>query len=250
MSRSSRRNSGTALVVGATGDIGRAIARRLGRDGWELQLAARDPAQLEAEAQDLRLRGISVSAHECDLLNEDGGVSLIDALPATPDVAVCTVGVLGDQSDAETDWRAAERVMRTNYLGPALLMGALANRFEQRGHGTLVGIGSIAGERGRRSNYAYGSAKSGFTTFLSGLRSRLLRSGVHVVTVKPGYVRTRMTDHLELPALLTAEPEDVAEAIARAIRKRRDVVFVGRLWRPVAFVVRAMPESIFKRISL
>ena len=165
--------------MGATGDIGRAIARRLGRDGWELQLAARDPAQLEAEAQDLRLRGISVSAHECDVL-KDGGVSLIDALPTTPDVAVCTVGALGDQPDAERDSRAAERVMRTNYLGPALLMGALANRFEERGHGTLIGISSIAGERGRRSNYAYGSAKSGFTSFLSGLRSRLWRSGVQV----------------------------------------------------------------------
>ena len=243
-------SSGTALVVGATGDIGRAISRRLGRDGWELQLAARDAAQLEAEAQDLRLRGISVSAHECDVLNEDGGVSLIDALPAMPDVAVCAVGALGDQSVTETDWRAAERIMRTNYVGPALLMGELANRFEQRGHGTLIGISSIAGERGRRSNYAYGSAKSGFTSFLSGLRSRLWRTGVHVVTVKPGYIRTRMTDHLELPALLTAEDDDVAQAISKAIRKRTDVVYVGRLWRPVAFVVRAIPESIFKRMSL
>ena len=237
-------------MVGATGDIGRAIARKLGHDGWELLLAAREPALLQAEAQDLRLRGVSVSIHQCDVLCQDAGVSLLDTLPVTPDIAVCTVGTLGDQSDAEGDWRAAEQTMRTNYLGPALLMGALANRFEERGHGTLIGISSIAGERGRRSNYAYGSAKSGFTSFLSGLRSRLWRSGVHVVTVKPGYVRTRMTDHLELPDLLTAEPEDVAEAIAKAIRKRRDVVFVGRLWRPVAFVVRAIPESIFKRISL
>ena len=140
--------------------------------------------------------------------------------------------------------------MRANYLGPALLMGALANRFEERGHGVLVGISSIAGERGRRSNYIYGSAKSGFTAFLSGLRSRLHRSGVCVVTVIPGYVRTRMTDHLELPALLTAAPEDVADAIAVAIRKRRNVVYVGRLWRDVALVLRAIPESIFKRLPL
>ena len=234
--------------MGATGDIGRAVTRRLGGDGWELQLAARDLQRLEAEAQDLRLRGASVSTHECDVLREDGSVSLIDALPTIPDVAVCTVGALGDQSHDAKDWQGAERIMRANYLGPALLMGALANRFEERGHGVLVGISSVAGERGRRSNYIYGSAKSGFTAFLSGLRSRLHRSGVAVVTVIPGFVRTRMTDHLALPALLTAEPEDVADAIAAAIRTRRNVVYVGRLWREVALVVRAIPESIFKRI--
>ena len=250
MSRGSHRNFRTALVVGATGDIGRAIARRLGRDGWELQLAARDPAQLEAQAQDLRLRGVPVDTYECDVLADSGGISLVDSLPVTPDVAICTVGVLGDQSDAEREWRTAERLMRTNYIGPALLMGALANRFEQRGHGVLVGISSIAGERGRRTNYTYGSAKSGLTSFLSGLRSRLHRSGVRVVTVKPGFVRTRMTDHLQLPAFLTAKPADVADAIAKAIKTRRDVVYVGRLWRAVAFTVRAVPESIFKRISL
>lgn len=250
MNRGKHPAAGTALVVGATGDIGRSVARRLGSAGWELQLAARDSQRLEAEAQDLRLRGVVVSIHEYDVLKDNGGVSLVDALPTLPDVAVCTVGALGDQSDGERDWRAAERVMQANYLGPALLMGALANRFEERGHGVLVGISSIAGERGRRSNYIYGSAKSGYTAFLSGLRSRLHRSGVGVVTVIPGYVRTRMTDHLELPALLTAEPEDVADAIVLAIRKRRNVVYVGRLWRDVALVLRAIPESIFKRIPL
>ncbi|MDE0658672.1 MAG: SDR family NAD(P)-dependent oxidoreductase, partial [Gammaproteobacteria bacterium] len=182
---------GTALVVGATGDIGRAIARRLGRDGWKLQLAGRDGQRLEAEAQDLRLRGVSVEIHRCDVQNENAGVSLLDALSATPDIAVCTVGMLGDQSAASENLATAEVIMRTNYTGPALLMGELANRFEQRGSGVLVGISSIAGDRGRRTNYTYGSAKSGFTTFLAGLRNRLWRSGVHVITVKPGYVRTR-----------------------------------------------------------
>ncbi|MDE0039586.1 MAG: SDR family oxidoreductase [Gammaproteobacteria bacterium] len=239
-----------ALVLGATGDIGRAVARRLGRDGWQLQLAARDGQRLEAEARDLRLRGISVETHPCDVLSEDAGVSLLDALSATPDVAVCTVGVLGDQSAASDDWRTAERLMRTNYNGPALLMGELANRFEQRGSGVLVGISSIAGERGRGTNYTYGSAKSGFTAFLSGLRNRLWRSGVHVVTVKPGYVRTRMTDHLDLPGLLTVDPDQVADRIAVAIRRSQDVVHVGRLWRGVSLVLRTIPERLFKRMSL
>ena len=188
--------------------------------------------------------------YQCDVLKQDAGATLLDALSVMPDVAICVVGLLGEQSDAEQDWRAAERIMRTNYVGPALLMGELANRFEQRRSGVLVGISSIAGERGRRANYAYGSAKSGFSAFLSGLRNRLWRSGVHVVTVNPGFVRTRMTDHLDLPALLTVDAEQVADRVAVAIEKSRDVIYVGRRWRVVAFVLRAIPERLFKRLTL
>ena len=140
--------------------------------------------------------------------------------------------------------------MRTNYVGPALLLGALAERFAQRGSGVLVGVGSVAGERGRAANYVYGSAKAGFTAFLSGLRNRLFAAGVHVVTVKPGFVRTRMTDGMDLPARLTAEPEEVAAAVVRAIRRRRDVVYVRRVWRPITLILRAVPESVFKRLAL
>ena len=240
----------TALVIGATSDIGRAIAHALAEDGCALQLAARDPARLERETRDLRVRtGVAVTAHRCDVLDEDGGVSLLDTLDPLPDVAVCVVGRLGDQAESQRDGAAAERVMRTNYVGPALLMGALAERFERRGGGVLVGVSSVAGERGRAANYVYGSAKAGFTAFLSGLRGRLAASGVHVVTVKPGFVRTRMTDGMDLPARLTATPEEVAAAVVAAIRRRRDVIYVRRVWRPIMFVLRAVPERVFKRMS-
>ena len=240
----------TALVIGATSDIGRAIAHALAEDGCALQLAARDPVRLERETRDLRVRtGVAVTAHRCDVLDEDGGVSLLVTLDPLPDVAVCVVGRLGDQAESQRDGAAAERVMRTNYVGPALLMGALAERFERRGDGVLVGVSSVAGERGRASNYVYGSAKAGFTAFLSGLRSRLAASGVHVVTVKPGFVRTRMTDGMDLPARLTATPEEVAAAVVAAIHRRRDVIYVRRVWRPIMFVLRAVPERLFKRMS-
>ena len=242
---------GTALVVGATSDIGRAVARRLARDGCALQLAARDVEALAAEVRDLRpAAGGGVTAHRCDVLDADGGVSLLDALDALPDVAVCVVGMLGDQRAARRDGAAAERIMRTNYVGPALLTAALAERFERRGSGVLVGVSSVAGDRGRASNYVYGSAKAGFSAFLSGLRSRLAGSGVHVVTVKPGYVRTRMTRGMDLPPRLTAEPDEVARAVVRAIRRRRDVVYVRRVWRVIMLVVRALPERVFKRTKL
>ena len=240
----------TALVIGATSDIGRAIARKLAAAGYALQLAARDPARLEREARDLRVRaGAAATLRRCDVL-EDGGVSLLDDLDPLPDVAVCVVGLLGDQAESQRDAAAAERVMRANYVGPALLLGALAERFERRGGGVLVGISSVAGERGRAANYVYGAAKAGFTAFLSGLRGRLVASGVRVVTIKPGFVRTRMTAGMDLPALLTAEPDEVAAAVVRAVRRRRDVVYVRRIWRPLMFIVRAVPERVFKRLKL
>ena len=240
----------TALVIGASSDIGRAIAHTMADGGCALQLAARDPARLEREARDIRVRkGAAVATHHCDVLDEDGGVSLLDELDPLPDVAACVVGLLGDQAEGQRDANAAGRVMRTNYIGPALLMGALAEHFERRGGGILVGVSSVAGDRGRASNYVYGSAKAGFTAFLSGLRGRLAASGVHVVTVKPGFVRTRMTDGMDLPARLTATPEEVAAAVVKAIRRRRDVVYVRRVWRPIMFVIRAIPERLFKRMK-
>ena len=241
----------TALVIGATSDIGRAIARRLAADGYALQLAARDVTRLEDEAVDIRSRwGASVTTQHCDVLEKDGGSASLAGLEPLPDVAICVVGLLGAQDRSERDGAAAERVMRTNYVGPALLLGALAQRFAQRGSGILVGVSSVAGDRGRGANYIYGSAKAGFTAFLSGLRNRLARTGVHVLTVKPGFVRTRMTAGMDLPALLTATPDEVAAAVAGALRARRDVVYVRRIWRLIMLVVRAVPERVFKRMKM
>ena len=241
----------TALVIGATSDIGRAIARKLADEGWTLQLAARDWERLEREAQDLRVRtGVTVTSHRCDVLKDEGGTLILNALDPLPDIVVCVVGLLGNQAKNQRNPATAERVIRTNYVGPALLMGTLAERFEQRGSGVIVGVSSVAGDRGRAANYIYGSAKAGVTTFLSGLRNRLAASGVHVVTVKPGFVRTRMTDGMNLPAGLTAEPKEVAAAVVKGIHRRRDVVYVPRVWRLVMLVLGAVPERFFKRISI
>ena len=242
---------GVALVIGATSDIGRATARRLAAEMGIVQLAGRHVERLEREARDIRIRtAASVTVHRCDVLQIDGSVALVKALDPLPDVAVCVVGALGDQFRAQRDAQVAEEIIATNYVGPATLLGALAERFEARGAGTLVGIGSVAGDRGRGSNYVYGSAKAGFAAFLSGLRNRLAGKGVHVVTVKPGYVHTRVTDGMDLPELLTAEPIEVADAIVQAIRRRRDVVYVRRRWRFLMWIVRGMPEGIFKRLTI
>lgn len=241
----------TALVIGATSDIGRAIARRLAKEGYNMQLAARDPVQLERGEQDLRVyTDLTVTSCQTDVLQADNGLSLLDELDPLPNIAVCVIGSLGDHNESIQDPAAAAQVMQVNYTGPALLMGVLAKRFEERGSGVLIGISSVAGDRGRATNYIYGSAKAGFTAFLSGLRNRLTASGVRVITVKPGYVRTRMTDGIDLPAWLTATPEEVAAAVANAIHRRRDVVYVRRIWHLIMLIIRILPESIYKRITL
>ena len=239
---------GTALVIGATSDIGRETARLLAAQDWTLQLAGRDASALAREACDIEVRsGKAPQVLAWDAL--EGG-SLVDDLDPLPDLAVCLVGLLGDQAQSQRDAQAAARVMRTNYTAPALLLGALAERFEERGSGVLVGVASVAGDRGRAANYVYGSAKAGMTAFLSGLRSRLARHGVHVATVKPGFVDTRMTAGMDLPPLLTASPEEAARAIVSAAARRRDVVYVRPIWKLIMLLIRALPEGLFKRLSL
>ncbi len=157
---------------------------------------------------------------------------------------------MGEQSTSEADPIVATEVLRSNFEGPASILAHLANRFEHRGSGVLVGISSVAGERGRATNYIYGSAKAGFTAFLSGLRNRLAGAGVHVVTVLPGFVATRMTEGMDLPAKLTAQPQEVASAIVRATRKRRNIIYVRPIWQLVMAVIRNIPESVFKKLKL
>ncbi len=239
------------LVVGATSDIGRAIARAYGKLGRPLVLAARRPEALAADAADLRLRcGVTVTVVGLDLLDQAAHAPVLDGLAALPGTVVMVAGLLGEQAGSTGEPAAAALVMRSNYEAPALFLGEVANRMERLGSGTIVGISSVAGERGRASNYVYGSAKAGFTAFLSGLRNRLAATGVHVVTVKPGFVRTRMIEGMKTPALLTAEPAEVAAAIVAAEARRADTVYVRRVWRLAMLVIRLIPERLFKRMKL
>jgi decaprenylphospho-beta-D-erythro-pentofuranosid-2-ulose 2-reductase len=241
----------TVLIAGATSDIARAIARVYARAGRPLVLAARDPGRLHADAEDLRLRyDARVEVTALDVLDTSRHVAFVDGLAELPDTVVMVAGLLGDQAVSERDAAAAELVMRTNYIGPAVLLDEIANRMAARGAGTIIGISSVAGDRGRASNYVYGSAKAGFTAFLSGLRNRLASANVRVITVKPGFVATRMTAEMRLPPALTAEPEEVARHIIRADQKRRDVVYVRPVWRWIMLCISLLPEPIFKRTRL
>ena len=243
--------NGPVLILGAASGIARAVAHSFAEAGHPIQLAARDADRLGADAADLRTRyGVEVSLHDFDALTLDAHGDFIDALPALPEVAICAVGTMGDQPQSEADPQAAAHVMRSNFEGPASVLAHLANRMEARGSGTIVGISSVAGDRGRASNYVYGAAKAGFTAFLSGLRNRLAQKGVHVVTVLPGFVRTSMLDGMETPGPLTAEPTEVGAAILNAVQKRKNVIYTRGIWRLVMAVIRNIPEPIFKKTSI
>jgi len=244
-------SGGAVLILGARSDIGLAIAQVFAAEGHAIQLAARDPETLEPARNDIALRhGVEVTLHAFDALDHDSHDAFLDGLPVLPEIAVCAVGYMGEQGRSEADMAAARLVMRTNFEAPATVLGLLANRFEARASGTIVGISSVAGDRGRATNYVYGAAKAGFTAYLSGLRNRLAGKGVHVLTVKPGFVATRMTEGMDLPPRLVARPEAVARAVLRAARARRNVIYVKPVWWLVMLVIRLVPEAIFKTLRI
>jgi short-subunit dehydrogenase len=242
---------GPVLILGANSDIARAIAHAYAALGHKLILTARDSSTLANDIPDLRIRyGVEVQTIAFDILDTNAHATLFHALSEFPETVVCAIGLLGEQSVAQTNAAHAETIMRTNYVEPALLLDHLAGGMEIRGHGTIIGISSVAGDRARASNYFYGSAKAGFTAYLSGLRNRLAKKGVHVITVKPGFVNTRMTEHMTLPPHLTAEPQEVARAVIKAARRGCNVVYVRPIWRLIMLIIVHLPEALFKRLSL
>lgn len=239
------------LILGATSDMAVAIARKLAAEGYSLTLAARDTDRLAALESDLRVRHMaSVSSLRFDALDFASHQAFYAALAEKPDVVICVFGLLGDQARAERDWAHCHQIIDSNYTGAVSILNIVAEDFAARKRGVIIGISSVAGERGRQSNYIYGSAKAGFTAYLSGLRNRMYPYGVHVMTVKPGFVKTRMLENMSTPGPLTANPVEVANSIARAIRKRRNVLYVRPIWSWVMGVIRNIPEPVFKRLKL
>ncbi len=240
------------LVLGASSDVAKATALAFCREGWDAIVCGRDLQAGQADAADLELRahGSHVTARRLDILEAGSFAPFLDNLPDLPDAVLCAVGLLGDQTLAERDLDHAALIMRSNFEGPSLLLSLIAERFAARGRGMIIGISSVAGDRGRASNYVYGAAKAGFAAFLSGLRNRLSKKGVHVLTVKPGFIRTRMTAGMKLPAPLTAEPPEVGAAILKAAGKGKDVIYVRPVWWVIMTIIKSLPEGVFKKLSL
>jgi len=210
------------LILGSTSDIARAIAHHYAKKGVRLLLAARNKVELEKDQKDLTIRyEIEEHTYSFDARNISEHQNFLNQLSYKADLVFCVFGFLANQKDSQENWTLEEESLEVNFMGACSILHHVANQMEKAKKGTIVGISSVAGERGRASNYAYGSAKAGFTAYLSGLRNRLYASNVHVLTVKPGYIKTRMTDGMNLPKLLTTTPEKLAEKIGKAVKKKK-----------------------------
>lgn len=239
----------TILIIGAKSDIAVAVAKKFASEGYNIQLAARNSSELDAMVSDLKIRyKISISTHELDILKYETFSSFIDKLNILPNIALCAVGILGNQKDDEKNFLDSSLVMRTNYEGPSLFLGEIANHFERRGSGSIIGISSVAGDRGRGSNYIYGSAKSGFSVFLSGLRNRLNDKNINVLTVLPGFVKTKMTKGINLPPVITISPKLLANLIFKHCNKSK--LIYPFPWEIIMIIIKNIPERIFKKTSL
>jgi len=239
------------LIVGAKSDIAMATARKYAENGYDLYLAARNSKTLDVCAQDIRLRHqVKVQCLELDIIDYSSHQKFYDALTEKPLGVISAVGYLGDQNKGQTDWHEANMILNSNYTGIVSLFNIIANDFSERRQGFIVGISSVAGDRGRKSNYLYGAAKAAFTTYMSGLRNRLYEHKVHVLTVKPGFVETQMTKGMDLPALLTVKPNIVASAIYNGQLKGKDIIYSKGLWQWIMLVIKAIPEWKFKKMSL
>ncbi len=241
------------LIVGASSAIAEATARLYAKRRNSLYLVGRRADVLESIAADLRIRGAVQVACEAmdinDLAAHEGMLTNAESTLQGIDVVLVAHGTLGDQQASQRSVHVTVRELATNGVSTVALLTHIGQMFEQRRRGTIAVISSVAGDRGRQSNYVYGSAKALVSAFLSGLRQRLSRVGVTVITVKPGFVDTPMTAHMKKGALW-ATPDAVARAIVRAIDRSRPVIYVPGFWRPLMFVVRAIPEGIFQSLRL
>jgi len=239
------------LLLGATSDVATAVAAKYASKGHDIILAGRRSDELIPLKSDLEIRfGVKAMVIPFDAENTNRHTDFCNQLNPFPEKVVCVFGYLGNQNKAESDWDEANHIIQVNYVGALSILSQIANRYELQKSGTIIGISSVAGERGRQSNYFYGSAKAGFTAYLSGLRNRLAKSGVHVLTVKPGFIDTKMVAGVLTPKILTATPRQVAEAIFNADKKQKNIIYILSVWRIIMIVIKLIPESIFKKLKL
>jgi short-subunit dehydrogenase len=227
--------------------------RRLAAGNRKFMLVARNSNRLTAVAQDLMTRGaLTVDTWVMDLDDTTGHREMLGIAAerlGRIDLALIAHGVLGDQQAAEADFEVAAAILHTNFISTVSLLTWLGNYFQAQHAGALAVVSSVAGDRGRKSNYVYGASKGALNIFLEGMRNRIDRDGVQVLTIKPGFVATPMTAHVPHNALF-ASPDQVAQGILKAVERRRDVAYVPWFWAEIMLLIRAIPGSRFKKMNL
>jgi NAD(P)-dependent dehydrogenase (short-subunit alcohol dehydrogenase family) len=243
----------SVLILGATSRIAQQVGHRYAEQGHAVFVAARDDVEAQRIAADIGIRSdVPTASSHFDALDFDGHRAFIDEVESRLgpiEVALIAFGDMGDQAESQVDFKSAHRVIDINYTGAASISEAIAERMEGRERGALIGITSVAGDRGRQSNYFYGSAKGAFTLYLQGLRNRLAKAGVHVMTVRLGFVDTRMTFGMKT-GIPIASPEAISLAIREHQARCANDVYLPKFWRGIMGIIKTIPEGVFKRLSL
>ena len=241
----------TVLILGGNSDVGKSLAKDFGKHGSNLILTSRKRGQLDSFKSDLVIRNeINCHVELFDVLDFKSHESFYKNLKTKPDFVITCIGYLDNQEDSKNDFNESLKSIQSNFTGLVSILNIISNDFEKIEKGVIVGISSVAGDRGRGSNYIYGSAKSAFTSYLSGLRNRLNKSGVSVITIKPGFIKTKMTGHLDLPIILTATPEEISSEILKSVKKKKNVVYTKYFWKWIMLIIKLIPEFYFKRLKL
>jgi len=243
----------SALIFGATSAIATAYCRVLADRGAELYLIGRNPETMQSLASDLAVRGAKevtlVVADLCDNSQHDELVEAAWKKLDGPDLALLAHGSLGQQAEDEANWESQHSLIKTNLTSQLSLLALLANRFEKQERGCLAALSSVAGDRGRASNYIYGSTKAGLSCYLQGLQQRLAPTGVRVIDFRPGPVDTPMTTGMK-KGLLWSTPERIAGAMDRGLGYRNGTLYLPFYWRPVMAVIRIIPSGLLHRLGI
>jgi short-subunit dehydrogenase len=248
---STKNNKPWLLILGANSDMAIACAKRYAKAGYNIYLASRNVSECEKTATDLSIQfQVEALVLKFDARDFASHAKFYDDLPHKPKGAILAFGMMHEQSETQENFTLAQDMIEANYTGVVSTLEIIAADFERRLSGFIVGISSVAGDRGRQSNYIYGSTKAALTAYLAGLRHRLAPSGVNVLTVKPGFVATKMTASLDLPEKLTAQPEQVAGNIFKAVENKKSTIYVKPIWRLIMLIIIHIPNFIFHKTKL
>jgi len=239
------------LILGSNSDIAKACARNFASKNYNIFLASRDIMKCAEIANDLEVRyDIKTSYAKFDAEDFASHKAFFGSLTFFPDVTLLAFGAMFNQYDSEKDFKYSQKMINVNFSGVVSAIESLISGAPPLAKGTIVLIGSVAGDKGKKSNYIYGSTKSAVETYFEGLSHRLYETNLKTILVKPGFVKTKMTLNMDLPNLLTATPNEVALKILEAIRKDKKVIYVKSIWRVIMLLIRLTPRSIFNKTSL
>jgi len=242
---------GYLLIIGATSEIAIETAKLYAKNGFDLYLTARNISKLRGLQNTIQAEyKIQVRLRSLDLNLFDSHKKFFNSLNPKPVGVILAAGYMDDQMRCEIDFKKTLQTLNTNYVGAVSILNIISNHYEESKSGFIVGISSVAGDRGRKNNYIYGSSKAGLSCYLSGIRNRLQKSNIAVLTVKPGFVYTKMTAHLSLPKKLSSNAKSVAKDIFNAQQSGRNIIYTKSMWYLIMFIIKHIPESIFKKLNL